>query len=117
MHTKFTFLATLLFSSFSLSALEDSSQPSHFSASELHKYQGKYQLPGFFINASIKDGHLVLLPSGEGQSGFPIFQKNDTEFFTKVNDAIISFQKDKDGNVEYLLWHQGGSTYKGKKLN
>lgn len=83
----------------------------------LEDYKGNYQFEKFSIEVFIENDSLLLLPSGKSQKKFPIFSKTKTHFFTKINDAIIYFERNKKGNIFYMLWVQGGHTYRGKKNN
>ena len=83
----------------------------------LNDYIGDYKLPDFSIKVSSENGNLILAPSIQGVKKFPIYPKTANQFFTKINDAIISFERDQTGKVKYLIWEQGGHTYKGIKTN
>jgi hypothetical protein len=46
---------------------------------------------------------------------FQIFAEAPAEFFLKVVDAQISFEKDSSGKVVRLILHQGGQNVPGVK--
>ncbi len=80
----------------------------------LETYVGVYELvPGFEI-AITKDG-TRLMSQASGQGAYEIFPKSSTEFYFKVVDAQITFNKDREGKTESLTLHQGGRDIVGKK--
>ncbi|WP_411767452.1 serine hydrolase [Winogradskyella sp. A3E31] len=81
----------------------------------LDSYVGKYQLtPQFFITVSRKDNQLVA--QATGQPEFEIFPSADNEFFLKVVEASITFNKDEAGNIVSMTLHQNGQDVPGKKI-
>jgi hypothetical protein len=50
-----------------------------------------------------------------GQGRIPMFASAKDEFFCKVVDAQISFQRDAAGNVISLVLHQNGRDLPAKK--
>ncbi|MGB3081352.1 MAG: serine hydrolase, partial [Saprospiraceae bacterium] len=56
-----------------------------------------------------------LFAQATGQDKFEIFPKSSTEFFYKVVDAQINFNKNDDGKIITLTLHQGGRDITGKK--
>ena len=84
------------------------------SPSILESYVGTYELiPGFEIVITHVNGQLIA--QATGQNAFPVFPKNENEFYYKVVDAQLVFNKDKDGKVESLTLHQNGREMVGKK--
>jgi D-alanyl-D-alanine-carboxypeptidase/D-alanyl-D-alanine-endopeptidase len=80
----------------------------------LKSYEGKYALaPVFAITVTIEDGKLMA--QATGQPKFEVFPESETEFFYKVVDAKLSFEKDKDGKVSGLVLHQNGLNLPGTK--
>ena len=51
-----------------------------------------------------------------GQPKLEVFPKSETDFFYKVVDAQITFQKDTAGKVTQLILHQGGLDLPARKL-
>jgi D-alanyl-D-alanine-carboxypeptidase/D-alanyl-D-alanine-endopeptidase len=80
----------------------------------LKTYEGRYSLtPLFAITVTVEDGKLMA--QATGQDKFEVFPESETEFFYKVVDAKLSFEKDKDGKVTQLVLHQNGLKQPGKK--
>ena len=76
-------------------------------AETLREYSGDYPLtPQFIITVSEKDG--ALFAQATGQGNFPVFATAKDEFFYKIVDARLSFQRDAAGKVSGLVLHQGG---------
>ena len=81
----------------------------------LASYVGEYQLaPSFSINVSREANRLFA--QATGQEKFEIFAKSDTEFYYKVVEAQISFEKNEKGNVSGLVLHQDGQNIPGKRV-
>ena len=81
----------------------------------LKSYEGTYALSLLFaITITLEDGKLMA--QATGQQKFQVFPESETKFFYKVVDAQISFEKDKDGNVNKLVLHQNGHDQPGMKL-
>ena len=73
----------------------------------LREYVGTYPLaPQFILTVTETDGALFV--QATGQAKFPVFATNKDEFFYKVVDARLSFQRDAMGKVSGLVLHQGG---------
>lgn len=78
------------------------------SADILETYIGDYQLaPDFVLTITAKDG--TIWGQATGQSNFQIYPESEGEFFYKVVDAQLTFEKDESGNVTGLVLHQGGA--------
>lgn len=76
---------------------------------------GKYELqPGFAITISTSNNNIY--EQATGQAKFEIFPTSEYEYYLKVVDAQITFNKDKDGNVYQLVLHQNGRNIKGNKI-
>ena len=81
----------------------------------LATYVGDYQLaPTFSINVSREANRLFA--KATGQEKFEIYAQSPTEFYYKVVDAQVSFEKDEKGNVSGLVLHQGGRNLPGKRV-
>jgi len=75
--------------------------------STLDQYIGRYQLgPQFVLRVFRIDAQLY--GQATGQRAFPIFAVDQDEFYAKVGDIRVSFQRDASGNVGSLVMHQGG---------
>lgn len=82
----------------------------------LETYVGTYQLaPGF--NIVITREGTGLIAQATGQGAFPIFPKTESEFYYKVVDARVVFNKDADGRVESLTLLQNGREIVAKKID
>ena len=82
----------------------------------LGSYVGTYELvPGFEIVISREDNSLKA--QATGQSAFPIYPKTENEFYYKVVDARIVFNRNTQGQVESLTLFQNGREVVGKKIN
>ncbi|WP_298238044.1 serine hydrolase [uncultured Algibacter sp.] len=81
----------------------------------LETYTGKYQLmPGFILTVT-KEGN-QLKTQATGQPVFDIFPKSENEFFLKVVQAQLTFNKNDSGVVDSVTLFQGGREIKGKRL-
>jgi CubicO group peptidase (beta-lactamase class C family) len=81
----------------------------------LEKYTGKYELaPGVVFDVILQDAKLMVQLTG--QPSFQIFPESEINFFYKIVDAQITFQRDSKGNVTGLVLHQGGIDRNAKKL-
>ncbi len=83
-------------------------------AESLDAYVGTYQLaPTFAITVRRERDRLVA--QATGQDAFGIYPSARDEFFYKVVEAEISFQRDSTGKVTSLILHQGGRDVPGQK--
>jgi D-alanyl-D-alanine-carboxypeptidase/D-alanyl-D-alanine-endopeptidase len=74
----------------------------------LATYQGVYQMtPKFMLTIRAGSGRLFVRATG--QSEFELFAEGENRFFLRIVDAQATFLRDKDGAVDRLLWHQGGT--------
>ena len=80
----------------------------------LESYVGVYQLAPTFAITVTREGS-SLFAQATGQSRFQLFAEAPTEFFLKVVDAQITFEKDSSGKVVRLILHQGGQNIPGVK--
>ncbi|EDP69763.1 beta-lactamase [Flavobacteriales bacterium ALC-1] len=81
----------------------------------LQSYIGKYELQPEFIIEITKEGS-QLKAKATGQSILDIFPKSENEFYLKVVDAMLTFNKNAAGEVESVTLFQGGREMTGKKL-
>jgi CubicO group peptidase (beta-lactamase class C family) len=83
-------------------------------AKVLESYAGKYKIvPEFVLTVTVEDGKLMV--QATGQDRFQVFAESPTEFFYKMVDAQITFEKDKAGKVTQLVLHQNGQDMPGKR--
>lgn len=76
-------------------------------AAILKTYQGVYQMnPKFSLAIRAEGGSLFV--RGTGQPEFELFAEGENRFFMRFVDAQGTFLRNKDGNVDRLLWHQSG---------
>lgn len=81
----------------------------------LETYVGKYQLAPNFILTVTKEG-TQLKAQATGQPEFPVFPKSENEFYLKVVDAQLTFNKNDEGIIESVTLHQNGQNMPGKKI-
>ncbi len=81
----------------------------------LQSYTGKYELAPTFILTVTKEGS-QLKAQATGQPVFDVFPKSDTEFYLKVVEAQLTFNKNEAGDVESVTLFQGGRETTGKKM-
>ena len=80
----------------------------------IHEYIGDYPLsPQFVLTVTESGGALFV--QATGQRKFPVFASAKDEFFYKVVEARISFQRDGAGKINGLVLHQNGRDLPAKK--
>ena len=80
----------------------------------LESYVGTYELvPGFDIVITRKEDGLIA--QATGQSAFPIYPKKEDDFYYKVVNARIVFNKNSAGEIESLTLFQNGREMVGRK--
>ena len=85
------------------------------SAEEMAEYDGEYELaPGFILAISSSEGKIFGQATGQGAA--EIFPSETDEFYYKIVDAQLRFNRDAEGNIESLTLHQGGQNIPGKKI-
>jgi len=82
----------------------------------LETYVGKYELAPSFILTISRDG-TQLKAQATGQPEFPVFPKSENEFYLKVVEAQLTFNKNDEGIIESVTLHQNGQNMPGKKLD
>ena len=81
----------------------------------LESYVGVYQItPEFAITISRKDNQIFL--QATGQPEFEIFPSAENEFFLKVVEASVTFNKNENDEISSLTLHQGGQDIPGIKV-
>ena len=79
------------------------------------EYVGEYELiPGVIITITNEDNHIYAQLTG--QDAFEIFPMSESEFFYKVVDANITFERDDNGKVTNLVLHQNGKDMPATKI-
>ena len=80
----------------------------------LRDYVGEYPLtPQFALTITETDGALFAQATGQGKN--PLFASARDEFFYKVVNAQITFQREPGGKVTGLVLHQNGLSLPAKK--
>jgi hypothetical protein len=77
---------------------------------------GEYQLAPEFSIVVTRDGTHVYAQA-TNQPRFEIFADKENEFFLKVVEARVTFEKDASGKVTGMVLHQGGRDMPGKKVH
>jgi len=80
----------------------------------LESYVGVYPLAPNFALTITREG-ASLFGQATGQPKFELFAESTTEFFLKVVDAQVTFEKDATGKVTGLVLHQGGMNLPGAR--
>ncbi len=81
----------------------------------LKTYIGKYELmPGFILTVT-KEGS-QLKTQATGQPVFDIFPKSENEFYLKVVNAQLIFNKNDAGDIDSVTLFQGGREITGKQV-
>ena len=82
----------------------------------LETYIGKYELaPGFILEVT-KEGN-QLKTQATGQQVVDIFPKSENEFYLKVVDAQLVFNKNDAGEIDSVTLFQGGREMKGRRID
>ena len=63
---------------------------------------------------TVEDGKLMA--QATGQQKCRVYPRSDTEFFYKLVDAQLTFEKGDDGSVAKLVLHQNGQDHPGIKI-
>ena len=80
----------------------------------LARYAGTYELaPGFSILVTLEGDRLFA--QATDQSKLALFPESQTKFFLKAIDAQVEFFPGAQGQVPYMILHQGGQDAKGMK--
>jgi serine-type D-Ala-D-Ala carboxypeptidase/endopeptidase len=80
----------------------------------LKEYVGRYPLAPTFVLTITEEGG-ALFAQATGQGRLPVFATARDEFFYKVVDARLSFQRDAAGKVSGVTLHQGGRELPARK--
>ncbi len=77
-------------------------------------YAGQYDYKTAIMTVTREENHLYAQLAG--QPRFEIFPRSENEFFWKVVDARVTFERDKNGVVTHAVHQQGGATLKAPRL-
>ncbi len=81
----------------------------------LETYVGTYELmPGFMLTVTREGSQLKT--QATGQPVFDIFPKSENEFYLKVVEAQLQFNKNEAGEVDSVTLFQGGREITGKRV-
>ncbi|HEY0320335.1 MAG TPA: serine hydrolase [Pyrinomonadaceae bacterium] len=81
----------------------------------LEAYVGQYQLaPTIIINVT-REGDKLYAQAAD-QPGIELLAESETEFFTTVVDAQLTFVKNEKGQVTGLILHRDGQNIPAKKI-
>ena len=81
----------------------------------LQSYTGKYQLaPGFVFDITLTGNQLFAQLTGQG--ALPVYASAKDEFFYKLVDAKLSFERDAKGNVVAVVLHQNGRDMRAPRM-
>lgn len=83
-------------------------------ASDLAEYEGTYRIAPTFALKFWADGD-QFMTQATGQNAFPVFAQGKDEFFLKVVDAKLTFNRDDDGEIVSVTLHQNGNKSTGIK--
>ena len=85
-------------------------------AETVREYVGQYAL-NVSITMTMTEADGALFTQLTGQQRFPVFATAKDEFFLKVVDAQLSFERDATGKVTAVVLHQNGRDQRAKKAN
>ncbi|MGF1585065.1 MAG: serine hydrolase domain-containing protein [Bacteroidales bacterium] len=81
----------------------------------VRNFEGNFQMPDGMELSFIfeQDTFWLTLP---GDAKFQLFAENENKFFLKAFDAQCSFITSDNGEVNEMVWHQGGGDYPGFRV-
>lgn len=79
------------------------------------RFAGTYELAdGMELTFRVEqDTFWLILPD---DAKFPLFAENDYNFFLKAFNAQCTFTKSENGEVNQMIWHQNGRSFKGSRV-
>jgi Domain of unknown function (DUF3471) len=77
----------------------------------LSRYVGTYQFPGYTLEVSLEDGHLM----AQAGARFALFAESETRFFSKVWDLQFDFSRNEKGEFTLVTQHRGGEDREGQR--
>jgi serine-type D-Ala-D-Ala carboxypeptidase/endopeptidase len=81
----------------------------------LATYAGRYEISPTFILTVRPDGGRLYIQA-TAQSEFEVYAESETEFFYRVVNAQVTFDRPEGGTVPSLTLHQNGKHMPGKRL-
>ena len=79
---------------------------------DLEQYVGTYRVnPQFALTFFVENGQFMT--QATGQAAHPVFASGEDEFFLKVVDARLKFNRDEDDAVRSVTLSQGGGSVEG----
>ena len=81
----------------------------------LATYAGRYEISPTFILTVRPDGGRLGIQA-TAQAEFEVYAESETEFFYRVVNAQVSFERPEDGVAPSLTLHQNGKHMPGKRL-
>lgn len=83
---------------------------------DLQKFVGTYEVEkGFEMKILLENGQL--LTQLTGQNAFPIFAESDMQFFLKIVDAQLLFEKNEKDEISTVYLLQNGHKIEAKRIN
>lgn len=84
----------------------------------LDNYVGTYWFAADDIVTVRRNGpHLELRFSGQGEDWLPMYPYEANDFFMKIADAQMTFERSGSGQTTGMVWHQGGKDQHGKRID
>ena len=88
----------------------------NMSAAQLAKYTGEYRVtPNMSFSVKLSGNQIFV--EAPGQDKFEIFPEAEDKFFVKVAPALVTFEKDENGNIAKMYMHHGGRAMPAMKIN
>jgi len=84
-------------------------------AAALGDYVGKYQFRFGVLDVALKGDHLEAQLTG--QTAFPIYASGGDEFFYKIVDARLSFERNGEKKIAAVVLHQNGRDMRAARLD
>jgi serine-type D-Ala-D-Ala carboxypeptidase/endopeptidase len=81
----------------------------------LAAYVGRYELDPNFALTFRADGNRLFVQA-TGQAEIEAFAESETEFFARVVDAQVTFDRPENGAAQSLVLHQNGKDRPGKRV-
>jgi CubicO group peptidase (beta-lactamase class C family) len=81
----------------------------------LNKYEGTFLMPDG-MELTFKQERDTFWLSLPGAPEFQLFAESENHFFLKAFAAECTFVADSDGEVNDMIWHQGGKKYNATRL-
>ena len=94
---------------------KDETADIELTAEELKQYEGRYDLAGaMIVEFSVDEGKLKI--QATGQPKFDMFCSAKDEFYLKVVEATIVYNRDDDGKIDTVTLTQAGQTFEMKPV-